>query len=132
MTDDFRKFLLIGVSVVLLASAAYVAMPRPEAEYRPVVSSQPRSPQWPAVRAEHLERHPVCEACGSSERLEVHHIEPFHTNPDRELDPKNLITLCRRHHWEVGHDPDGPGPRRPNWSLSNPNVKRDAERMRHQ
>jgi hypothetical protein len=30
----------------------------------------------------------------SIKSLEVHHIEPVHLNPDRELDPSNLITLC--------------------------------------
>lgn len=37
--------------------------------------------------------------CGGEEKLEVHHIRPFHLHPDLELDPDNLITLC-----EAGHD----------------------------
>ena len=31
-------------------------------------------------------------------RLEVHHIEPLETAPDRAFDYTNLITLCRYHH----------------------------------
>jgi 5-methylcytosine-specific restriction protein A len=53
-----------------------------------------RSGHWPAVRKQHLELHPACEMCGGSEKLEVHHIRPFHLHPDLELDPKNLVTLC--------------------------------------
>ncbi|PVX61216.1 HNH endonuclease [Paraburkholderia unamae] len=56
--------------------------------------SAARSTHWPKVRSDHLQLHPVCEVCGGSENLEVHHIRPFHLHPDLELDPKNLITLC--------------------------------------
>lgn len=53
-----------------------------------------RSPKWTSVRKEHLKNYPNCAACGKNKNLEVHHIEPVHINPDRELDPGNLITLC--------------------------------------
>lgn len=53
-----------------------------------------RSPKWSQVRSQHLEKQPCCAACGRSSKLEVHHIEPVHINPERELDPSNLITLC--------------------------------------
>lgn len=53
-----------------------------------------RSPKWKNVRAEHLVQYPRCAACGRSLKLEVHHIEPVHINPERELDPSNLVTLC--------------------------------------
>lgn len=53
-----------------------------------------RSGHWPTVRKQHLELHPVCELCDGSEKLEVHHVQPFHLHPDLELDPNNLITLC--------------------------------------
>jgi len=53
-----------------------------------------RSPQWPKVRTAHLAKHPACAVCGSIKTLEVHHIVPFNVDPTRELDPKNLITLC--------------------------------------
>lgn len=57
-----------------------------------------RSALWPAVRREHLRQKPVCELCGNRdpEDIEVHHVEPFHTHPERELDPTNLVTLCER------------------------------------
>ena len=56
--------------------------------------SKPRSPKWEGVRAKHLKAHPVCAACGTKKTLEVHHIVPFSDNPELELDPSNLITLC--------------------------------------
>lgn len=36
--------------------------------------------------------------CGGKEKLEVHHIVPFHLNPRLELEPTNLITLCEAKH----------------------------------
>ncbi len=56
--------------------------------------SAKRSDHWVTVRADHLKNNPVCEVCGGSSNLEVHHIRPFHLHPELELDPNNLITLC--------------------------------------
>lgn len=86
-----------------------------------------RSGKWTTVRNRFVRDNPFCEACGSDQDLNVHHVEPFHEHPELELDPSNLITLCREHHFRIGHDPDGPdGPRKPNWKLSNPRVRHDA------
>lgn len=63
-----------------------------------------RSSKWKKIRQEFIKNHPVCAACGSTKDLEVHHIEPVHKNPDRELDPSNLITLCSKYcHLAIGH-----------------------------
>jgi len=63
-----------------------------------------RSSKWRKVRAEHLKKYPSCAACGDVDGLEVHHIEPFGINQDRELDPSNLITLCSKYcHFYIGH-----------------------------
>lgn len=53
-----------------------------------------RSGHWPAVRKQHLATHPYCAVCGGKEKLEVHHIRPFHLHPALELDPANFVTLC--------------------------------------
>lgn len=53
-----------------------------------------RSAEWPKVRKNHLQKYPYCSACGGTVKLEVHHIKPFHTNPELELNSDNLITLC--------------------------------------
>lgn len=82
-----------------------------------------RSSQWPTVRAEHLEKFPACRVCGSRKNVEVHHKEPFHLHPEKELDPKNLITLCSnpncKSHLTIGH--------LGNYQLSNPHVDEDTD-----
>jgi len=63
-----------------------------------------RSPKWKTVRSQHLENNNHCAACGKKTGLEVHHIEPVHLNPDKELDLTNLITLCDSYcHLAIGH-----------------------------
>lgn len=54
-----------------------------------------RSGQWPAIRKEHLSKHQNCVLCGGAKKVEVHHIIPFSIDPDKELEPNNLITLCK-------------------------------------
>lgn len=109
--------------------------PKPIEELRESIDFEemegPRSSQWPRVRSEFVRLHPICEACGGIEDLNVHHVEPFHLKPELELDLKNLITLCREHHFRIGHDPDGPWkPARPNWSASNPEVRKHCDLVR--
>ena len=87
------------------------------------VFGAPRSGQWPRVRRVHLEREPACQACGRRKALEVHHVEPFHVDPARELDPTNLITLCGDPcHFVHGH--------LMGWSRVNPSVRDDCTRYR--
>lgn len=82
-----------------------------------------RSGAWARVRKQHLTKEPVCAACGRDGDLEVHHIEPFHSNPSKELDPGNLITLCGDPcHFVHGH--------LMNWSRCNPEVREDCARYR--
>ena len=59
-----------------------------------IPAGKKRSGHWPAVRKAHLEKNPTCAVCGGKDMLEVHHRLPFHLNPNLELDPNNLITLC--------------------------------------
>jgi 5-methylcytosine-specific restriction enzyme A len=61
---------------------------------RRILYNTPRSPNWPEVRRIHLEKEPWCRVCASMKDLEVHHIKPVHYNPELELEPSNLITLC--------------------------------------
>jgi 5-methylcytosine-specific restriction protein A len=82
-----------------------------------------RSGRWPTVRAEHLRREPCCAACGRDKGVEVHHIQPYSRRPDLELDPDNLISLCRDPcHFVFGH--------MLHWSRCNPHVRDDAYRYR--
>lgn len=65
-----------------------------------------RSDKWPAVRKAFL-KGKTCAVCGTNQKLEAHHVVPFHTDPARELDPANLLPLCegpdRDCHRLIGH-----------------------------
>jgi len=53
-----------------------------------------RNWRWPKVRREHLNNFPMCAVCGGIDKIEVHHIKPFYSNPELELLESNLLTLC--------------------------------------
>ena len=83
-----------------------------------------RSPKWDGVRKSHLKTNPKCACCGSTKKVEVHHLQPFHTNPELELVPTNLISLCESKstlncHLIIGHGG--------NYRDVNPDVVKDAE-----
>jgi 5-methylcytosine-specific restriction endonuclease McrA len=84
-----------------------------------------RSPKWDNVRDNFIKTHKTCAACGGDDNLQVHHIEPFHLHPQKELDVDNLIVLCEegftRCHLKVGH--------LGNWKKINPNVLTDAAKL---
>jgi hypothetical protein len=68
-----------------------------------LVAGKPRSGKWQAVEKAFLKRHPRCAVCASVKAVNVHHLVPYHKRSDLELDPLNLITLCRDHHLTFGH-----------------------------
>ena len=82
-----------------------------------------RSGKWSSVRKDFLIIHDTCAVCGKKAKLlkplEVHHCIPFSRDISKELDFKNLITLCRTDHLFVGH--------LNSWSSWNINVREDAE-----
>jgi hypothetical protein len=65
-----------------------------------------RSSGWGRVRANWIKNNPKCLACGTIHNLDVHHIKPYHLFPELELDTANLVTLCRTHHYQIGHFKD--------------------------
>jgi 5-methylcytosine-specific restriction enzyme A len=77
-----------------------------------------RSPHWATVEHEFKATSPDCAVCGTEKKIEVHHKKPFHLHPELELDPKNLISLCRIHHQWWGHLGD--------WKSFNPEIEADA------
>lgn len=91
-----------------------------------MMGSKPRSPKWRIVRDWFVKNNPQCCVCETKSNLEVHHIEPYHLFPEKELDKMNLMTLCERCHLFVGH--------LGSWQAWNPGVVSDAivwnEKMR--
>ena len=87
---------------------------------------QKRSKDWRKVRKAFVKENPFCAFCGTTKGLEVHYIIDFTLAPELELEPSNLITLCRTKgrfgmkscHRAVGHFG--------NWRRVNPNVKEDC------
>lgn len=82
-----------------------------------------RSTQWPAVRDEYVREKKKCESCDSTERLQVHHVEPFHLRPDLELSKSNFIAMCMGEnecHLKIGHGDD--------FKAYNPDVRLHAAR----
>lgn len=78
-----------------------------------------RSPRWEKVRKFHLKEFPACAACARVDKKnEVHHVIPFHVDPEKELDLTNLLTLCERHHLVFGHFD--------NYRTYNPKVRESA------
>lgn len=81
-----------------------------------------RSGGWYSLREKVIEEDKVCLLCNRTVNLEVHHIKPFHLNPELELERSNLITLCRRDHFIFGH--------KCNWKDINPNVVVDIAKIK--
>lgn len=73
-----------------------------------------RDGEWWPTRQLFVEKFNHCECCGTRDDLNVHHIFPVHVYPQLELEPYNLITLCRKHHFQIGHLND--------WKKWNPYV----------
>lgn len=92
-----------------------------KAVIRDKITGGKRSLKWPGVEKKYLQEFPTCAACGSNKKLNVHHIKPFHLNPELELNYDNLITLCMDNdcHLLIGHGN--------NFRAYNPNVKEDAK-----
>ncbi len=65
--------------------------------------------RWQVLRHAILERDGwKCRSCGARGRLEIDHIRPVRTAPDRAFDPANLQALCgpchtRKTRIECGH-----------------------------
>lgn len=77
-----------------------------------------RSPQWSAVRNAFIKKNPLCAVCKTDKDCEAHHEVPFSRDSSLELKESNLLTLCRPHHYLVGH--------LMSWSSFNKSVRGDS------
>ena len=55
-----------------------------------------RGSRWKKIRKEALSKFPFCALCGTSKKLQVHHIIPYRYTYDNSQ--SNLIPLCVNHH----------------------------------
>ncbi len=113
--------ILAAWAVALLATDLAVLFLRAIGRLPPApVYGTPRSSKWPALERHWLSLHPTCAACGGRKQCVPHHLEPFHLEPEKELDPENLITLCNHRgcHLLIGHAGD--------WHAYNPHAQDDA------
>lgn len=54
---------------------------------------------WRSLRRAHLLDHPACVVCGAARSdNHVDHVKPHRGDDGLRLNPRNLQTLCRRHH----------------------------------
>jgi len=80
-----------------------------------------RTKRWQVLRMAILERDGwQCRECGIGGRLEVDHVVPVRTAPERAFDPANCQALCRRCHSsktraEVGWAPVHSSPAHDAW-----------------
>lgn len=91
--------------------------------FRGVPLGSIRSAQWPEVQKAHIAKFPACASCNTKgnilNKLNVHHCTPYHLDKSKELDEQNLITLCRKCHFFVGH--------LYSWKSFNITVREDAK-----
>lgn len=57
-----------------------------------------KTEKWRTLRNGLLRVHPFCTICGSSEKLQVHHIDPPRGNPAKFYDVGNLSVVCAECH----------------------------------
>lgn len=57
-----------------------------------------RNPEWKKLSATMLKEVGRCERCGSTERLQVHHIIPIRYAPELFLERSNMMVLCASCH----------------------------------
>ena len=101
-----RSRAIVVVSVACLVAAFLTA-------------ATPRNAAVSRAQREWVRENPACAVCGLRSihlwRCEAHHLIPYHVAPDLGACPTNFVTLCRAHHWLVGH-----GAR--SWGWENTNV----------
>lgn len=113
-----------GVQGIADVEIAQARMQPPDSFLRAVAADKERSGKWAALRKKVIVAHPYCAYCGGTEKLQSHHIRPFHLHPELELVESNVIVLCETegtdHHLRIGHAG--------NFKDENPNVVEDCQK----
>ena len=71
---------------------------------KPYLYSQPR---WRALRAVMLQRHPICQECGTMPAEHVDHVVTVRERPDLAFEESNLRCLCAPCHSRATCKHDG-------------------------
>lgn len=58
---------------------------------------QERGSSWKHTRTTAIRANPFCAECGSTSRLQAHHLMPYRLTQDNRQ--QNLVPLCRTHHY---------------------------------
>lgn len=74
------------------------AQTREKSAKRVAYHSITKTNRWKRLSEQTRKRDGGCVRCGTTQRLEVHHVVPVLVDPDLAFDPSNLITLCRACH----------------------------------
>lgn len=93
---------------------------------REIVKRASRSGEWRLVEKAKLKTQSVCEVCGTSKSLQVHHIKPYARYPELELEPDNLVVLCMDEndcHITIGHGNA--------WKYWNPEVEKHIKSVQN-
>ena len=70
--------------------------------------------EWRKTRSEFLKNQPLCQMCGITRELQVHHVYPWHLFIPLRFVHDNLVTLCQPCHFRFGHWQD--------WHRFNPEI----------
>jgi hypothetical protein len=119
-------FLILTGLLIWIGRTPEIPPEPPEQQAEQVVNGfgfgNSRSSHWATLRDQFVDVYSQCAACGSTLDLNVHHIKSVRRYPELELEFTNLITLCRVHHFQIGHNR--------NWKNENPNCVQDVREYR--
>lgn len=70
--------------------------------------------RWRKTQQLFLKEQNVCQMCGITRELQVHHVYPWHLFATLRFDMNNLVTLCQPCHFRFAHWQ--------NWHRFNPEI----------
>jgi len=92
-------FTILASSLKTNASGKFCSRPCYEKHMCRTKRTTGRGSQWNKTRREVVRATPFCAICGTTKRLQVHHIIPFRLTGDNSK--ANLVPLCVKHHKTV-------------------------------
>ena len=118
MKRTFIKYILV-IAVICLSSCSNDQSSK---------SFGPTDSQITSAKNKYRKTHIRCELCNARSNIsngnknDIHHRIPVHIDRSKAADQDNLITLCRRHHFYIGH--------MGNWKSHNSNLDETIDAMK--